>query len=317
MALLHDVLLNDLQDSVLLESLSGDVEGEIVGVDNTLNEREPLGDEVLAVVHDEHSSDVELEVVLLLFVLEQIEGSSLGHEQKRGELELTLDTEVLAGKVLLPVVGQRLVERYVLVLGHILWLSHPDGLGLVESLVLVGHLLDLLGFLLLGLVLLLDLGVVLVLLLIFFLFVLLLVLFIGVGDLLVGGLLNHELDGEADELRVLLDEVLQFSLLKELLLVLLERQNDLGTSGDAFVAGWVDGESTTGVGLPLVLLVVIVLGDNSNLLGDKIGGVETHTELTNHGNIGSGGDGLHETSSSGLGNGTEVVDEVTLSHTNT
>jgi hypothetical protein len=37
-ALLDDVLLDDLQDSVLLESFSGNVKWEIVGIDNTLNE---------------------------------------------------------------------------------------------------------------------------------------------------------------------------------------------------------------------------------------------------------------------------------------
>merc|ERR1719387_1728041 len=62
-ALLDDVLLDDLEDSVLLQGLSGDVQWKIVGVDDTLDEREPLWDEVLAVVHDEDSSDVELEVV--------------------------------------------------------------------------------------------------------------------------------------------------------------------------------------------------------------------------------------------------------------
>jgi hypothetical protein len=37
-ALLDDVLLDDLQDSVLLEGFSGNVKWEIVGIDNTLNE---------------------------------------------------------------------------------------------------------------------------------------------------------------------------------------------------------------------------------------------------------------------------------------
>jgi hypothetical protein len=37
-ALFDDVLLDDLQDSVLLEGFSGNVKWEIVGIDNTLNE---------------------------------------------------------------------------------------------------------------------------------------------------------------------------------------------------------------------------------------------------------------------------------------
>mmetsp|Transcript_18093 Transcript_18093/g.30891 ORF Transcript_18093/g.30891 Transcript_18093/m.30891 type:complete len:540 (-) Transcript_18093:58-1677(-) len=305
-ALLDDVLLDDLEDSVLLQGLSRDVQGQVVGVDDSLHEGEPLGDEVLAVVHDEDSSHVELEVVLLLLVLEEVEGSALGHEEEGGELELALDAEVLDGKVLLPVVGEALVEADVLVLGDVLGLPHPDGLGLVEDLVLVGDLLDLLHLLLLGLLLVLDLGLLVVLHL--------LVVLVGVGDLLVGGLLDHELDGEADEFGVLFDEVLELSLLEELLLVLLEVEHDLGSSLDVLRVVGVDREGSSGVGLPLELLVVVVLGDHSHLLGHEVGGVETHSELTDHADVGASGDGLHEVPGAGLGDGSEVVDEVALGH---
>merc|ERR1719284_1772360 len=315
-ALLHDVLLDDLEDSVLLQGLSGDVEREIIGVNYTLDEGEPLWDEVLAVVHDEDSSDVELEVVLLLFVLEEIEWGSLWNEEEGGELELTLDVEVLDREVLFPVVGEGLVEGDVLILGDVLWLSHPDWLGLVEDLVLVGDFLDLLLFFLLWLLVVLDLWLLIVLLLVITL-LLLFVLLLVITLLLVGGLFNHELDWEANEFGVLFDQVLQLSLLEELLLVLLQFQNDLGSSGHVTGGVWVDGESSTGVGLPDVLLVSVVLGDNSDLLGNEISGVETNTELTDHADVGTGRDGLHETSGSGLGDGSEVVHEVALGHTNT
>ncbi|KAH4032898.1 hypothetical protein HBH64_129420 [Parastagonospora nodorum] len=74
-------------------------------VDNTLDEAEPLGNEVGGVVGDEDTADVELDVVLGLLGLEQVEGSALGHKEDSAELELTLDGEVLDGKVVLPVVG--------------------------------------------------------------------------------------------------------------------------------------------------------------------------------------------------------------------
>jgi len=77
-ALLGDVLLDDLQDFVVLEILSGDVEGEILGVNNTSDEAKIFRDEVFAVVHDEDSSDVEFDVVFLLLGFEHVEGSSLG-----------------------------------------------------------------------------------------------------------------------------------------------------------------------------------------------------------------------------------------------
>ena len=73
-ALLDDVLADDLEDLVLLERLTGDVERQILGVDDTLDEVEVLGDEVLAVVHDEDTADVELDVVALLLRLEEVEG---------------------------------------------------------------------------------------------------------------------------------------------------------------------------------------------------------------------------------------------------
>ena len=73
-ALLDDVLANNLENLVLLESLTRDVEREILRVDDTLDEVEVLGDEILTVIHDEDTADVELDVVALLLRLEEIEG---------------------------------------------------------------------------------------------------------------------------------------------------------------------------------------------------------------------------------------------------
>ena len=81
-ALLDDVLTDDLQDLVLLEGLTRDVEGKILGVDDTLDEVEVLGDEVLAVVHDEDAADVELDVVALLLGLEEVEGSTEDDDER-------------------------------------------------------------------------------------------------------------------------------------------------------------------------------------------------------------------------------------------
>ena len=73
-ALLDDVLADNLENLVLLESLTRDVEREILRVDDTLDEVEVLGDEILTVVHDEDTADVELDVVALLLGLEEVEG---------------------------------------------------------------------------------------------------------------------------------------------------------------------------------------------------------------------------------------------------
>jgi hypothetical protein len=87
----------------------------------------------------------------------------LGNEENGLELELTLNGEVFDGKVLFPVVGQALVESTILVRGDVLWVPRPDGLGLVELLVLGGDLLNLLRlFGLVFVVNLLDLGLLLI-----------------------------------------------------------------------------------------------------------------------------------------------------------
>lgn len=101
--LLDDVLLDDLHDLVLLEGLTRQVERKVLRVDNTLDEAEPLRNEVGSIVSDEHAANVELDVVLGLLGLEQVKGSTLGDEEDSTELELTLNGEVLDGKVVLPV----------------------------------------------------------------------------------------------------------------------------------------------------------------------------------------------------------------------
>ncbi|VUC28174.1 unnamed protein product [Clonostachys rosea] len=309
--LLDDVLLDDLHDLVLLKGLTGQVEGKILRVDNALDEAEPLRDEVSSVISDEDTADVELDVVLGLLGLEQVEGSTLGNEEDGTELELTLNGEVLDSEVVLPVVGERLVEGGVLLLGDVLGVASPDGLLLVELLLLDLGLLDLLGLGLLLLLLflvvdLLDAGLLLVTLLGD-----LLDLSILVGDLLLGLLLDVEVDGVGDELGVLLDDLLDLGLLQVVELLLLEVEDDGSTTTEGLtlsVGG--DVEGTTSAGLPDVLVVIVVLGDDADLVGHEVGRVETNTELSNHGDIGASSQSLHELLGARTGNGTKVVDEV-------
>ncbi len=97
-----------------MKSLTRQVERKILRVDNTLDEAEPLWDEVGGIVGDEDTADVELDVVLGLLGLEEIEWSTLWDEEDGAELKLTLNREVLDSKVVFPVVGERLVERGIL-----------------------------------------------------------------------------------------------------------------------------------------------------------------------------------------------------------
>jgi len=117
---------------------------------------------------------------------------------------------------------------------------------------------------------------------------------------------------------VLLDNLLDFLLLEVVELILLEEQLHLGTSAQGSTLGiGGDGESTTGSRLPNVLLVVVVLGGDLDLFSDEVGRVEPDTELTDHADISTAAQGLHESLGSGLGDCSQVVDEVGLGHTDT
>mmetsp|Transcript_28972 Transcript_28972/g.61126 ORF Transcript_28972/g.61126 Transcript_28972/m.61126 type:complete len:729 (-) Transcript_28972:69-2255(-) len=313
--LLDQVLPHDLEDLVLLQHFTRNVQGQVLRVDDSLDEAQVLWHELLAVVHDEHAPDVQLDVVRLLLVVEHVKGGSLWGEEDRLELELSLDGKVLHGEVLLPVVGETLVEGGVLVLGDLLWVPHPDGLLLVHQIPLVAHLLHLLRLLLLGLVVdLLDLALLLLALLLLGRRVL---LGLVVADLLLGGLLRPQGDGVADELAVLLDEVLDALLLEVLELVLLQVEHHLRAALHVFAVVPLDGEGAAGLGLPDVLLVVVVLGGDHDAVGHEVGRVETHAELADHADVGAGGEGLHEGLGARARDGAQVVHQVGLGHAQT
>ena len=132
-------------------------------------------------------------VLLLVTTLEHVEWSTLGAEEDGTELKLTLHGEVLHGGMLLPIVGDGLVESSILVLGNIIRLAHPDGLHIVEMFPLMANFLDLLSLLFLLLIIFIDflnLGLVIITLLVF-------IIVIIIGNFLLGSLFSVELDGEA------------------------------------------------------------------------------------------------------------------------
>jgi hypothetical protein len=108
--LLDNVLANDLQDLVLLKGFTRNVKREILRVNNSLNESEPLRDQLLTVISDEDTTNVELNIVHLLSALEHVEWSPLGYEKDSTEFKLTLNREVLDSQVVLPIVSDALVE---------------------------------------------------------------------------------------------------------------------------------------------------------------------------------------------------------------
>jgi hypothetical protein len=226
--------------------------------------------------------------------------------------------EVLVGQVSLPVVGNALVELLVLLLLDVLGLASPERLGLVEELPLLLDLLDLLLLLILLLLSLLidlfNLGLVLLLVNVHLL---------GVGNLVV---IVHlllllldleEIDGVLDELRVLLDEVLQAALLEVLEAVLLHVKDNLGAAAERLARGiTANGEVSAGLRLPNVLLVIVVLRDNGDTIGSEVGGVETDTELADEGDVGGVVlEALHELLGARGSDGTEAVNEIGLGPT--
>merc|ERR1719265_1448788 len=200
-AFLHQVLLDHAENLVLLKSLARDVQWKVLRVHHSLHEAEPFWDELVTIVHDEHSADVKLDVVALLLALKHVKRRAAWHKEERPELELPLDAEVLHRKMVLPIVREGLVERGVFLIRDVLGLPHPQGLVLIQLLPFMRYLLDLLGLLLLFLLLLLLLVYLLDLRLITLsLILLLLLLVLGVSHLLLLGLLDIQLNGEANEL---------------------------------------------------------------------------------------------------------------------
>ncbi|SRR6266436_723127 len=169
-ALLDDVFADDFEDLVLLKCLTRNVERQVFRIDDTLDKVKVLRNEVLAVIHDEDTADVEFDVVTLFLTLKQIERCTrtrlemVGMQSDDGdlplrdikdslELKLTLDGEVLDSKMVLPVVGKRLVEGPILFWRDVVRVTRPDRFRLVELLVDLALLLDLLFLFLLGFVL--------------------------------------------------------------------------------------------------------------------------------------------------------------------
>jgi len=75
-ALLYDVLTDDFEDLVLLQGFTGDIEGKILRVDDTSDKVEVLGNDVFAIIHNEYTTNIELDVVALLLGFKEIKWRS-------------------------------------------------------------------------------------------------------------------------------------------------------------------------------------------------------------------------------------------------
>merc|ERR1719424_75365 len=80
-ALLHKVFLDDTQNLVLLQGLARDVQRQVLRVHNALDERKPLRHQLIAIVHDKHTTHIELDVSALLLGLKHVERRTAGHKE--------------------------------------------------------------------------------------------------------------------------------------------------------------------------------------------------------------------------------------------
>mmetsp|Transcript_2020 Transcript_2020/g.5322 ORF Transcript_2020/g.5322 Transcript_2020/m.5322 type:complete len:222 (-) Transcript_2020:734-1399(-) len=147
--LLHEILLDNTKNFVLLKSFTGNIERQIFRVNNTLDELEPFGHKFFAVVHDEYAPDIKFDFVefFLCAAIEHIKRSSLGGEQNSLEFELTLYGKVLHSRIVFPIVRNRFVKRNVFVMGYFISLSHPDRFHAVQVFPFMANLLDFLRLL--------------------------------------------------------------------------------------------------------------------------------------------------------------------------
>ena len=96
---------------MLLESFSRDVQREVIGVHDALDEAQVVGHHVFEVVRDEDPPDVELDVLPGLAVLvEGLAGLGVGDEQEGLEGNLVLSYEVRLSDGAIVVLDDRFIK---------------------------------------------------------------------------------------------------------------------------------------------------------------------------------------------------------------
>lgn len=116
--LFDNVLANDFENLVLLEHFTGDVQGKILRVDDSLDKGEPLGDELLTVVHDKDPTNVEFDIVLF-FRLKHVHWGSTRDKENGAEFQLSFDLKVFYREMVFPVIREGLVKGGVLLSGNV------------------------------------------------------------------------------------------------------------------------------------------------------------------------------------------------------
>mmetsp|Transcript_22146 Transcript_22146/g.45306 ORF Transcript_22146/g.45306 Transcript_22146/m.45306 type:complete len:376 (-) Transcript_22146:686-1813(-) len=225
----HKLLRDHFHDLVLLELLAGHIQRQVVGVDHAPHEVEIARQQLVELLCNKDAAHEKLHLGLLLpVIVHHVEGCLLRQEEDRLELDLTLRVEVRVGKRVEVVLGDALVELIVLLFGDVLLGAQPDRLLRVNLLPLVDGLLcgRLLLLLFLLFLILLRLDIVLLLL------VLLLIIIVLLFGLCLHFLLHLHVDGELDELGILLHRVLELVLGEVVVRILLEVERHTGAAAE-------------------------------------------------------------------------------------
>merc|ERR1719326_827901 len=137
--LARKLLRDHLEDLVLLELLAVDVQRQVVRVNNTLNPHQVARQEMVELVRDKHTADVELDVALPALSVAHVHvmGCALRNVQDRAELDVAFRIEVGVRERLKDVLANRLVERLVLLLRNVILGPKPDRLLRVDELPLL------------------------------------------------------------------------------------------------------------------------------------------------------------------------------------
>mmetsp|Transcript_24824 Transcript_24824/g.42027 ORF Transcript_24824/g.42027 Transcript_24824/m.42027 type:complete len:302 (+) Transcript_24824:1103-2008(+) len=274
--LTNKFLTHDLQNLVLLQSLTGHVQRKVITVHHTAQEVQVSREQIIKVILNQHLAHVETDSCLTGIVVIVKLFRIIRNKKNTFKFNFTLcfKMDPILGRG--AVASNALVEGLVLVISHFIFITRPDSNIAVDSMPIPHiHLLGLRTFLFL-----LFLHLQAILFCVFGVIdSLLIILLVNLNHLL---RLLVQTDRKGDKFGVLLNHLLQALLLHELVGIILQKHGDLSSTAEGVSAGILgDGERGVSSRLPNVLVVVIILGDHAHLIRHQIHRVETHTKLSN------------------------------------
>ena len=123
-----------LHSAVVLQDFPRYVQGQVVGIDHTLGKTQVQRQELLGVVHDEYALNIQLQATGCFAVI-QVKRRTLRDIQQAGVVQLAFHLVVGPGERVFEVVGDVLVELFVLFVLDLGAGQRPQGGGIVDRLV--------------------------------------------------------------------------------------------------------------------------------------------------------------------------------------